>query len=101
MLDAISNGVELSSIKSIAYIDKNNNYIETERREPIKDVDEILWPAYDLFDMEQYVLYPALQMERKDRTMVMLSGRGCPFKCNFCYRLDKGFRPRSTKGIIE
>lgn len=40
-------------------------------------------------------------MQRKDRTMVMLSGRGCPFKCNFCYRLDKGFRPRSTKSIID
>ena len=31
----------------------------------------------------------------------MLSGRGCIFACNFCYRLDKGFRPRSAEGIIE
>ena len=30
-----------------------------------------------------------------------MSGRGCTFKCNFCYRLDKGFRARSNEGIIE
>ncbi len=31
----------------------------------------------------------------------MLSGRGCIFSCNFCYRLDKGFRPRSAQSIID
>jgi radical SAM superfamily enzyme YgiQ (UPF0313 family) len=89
-----------ANIKGIAYIDENNNYVQNERREPIKDVDNIAMPAYDLFNMEQYVLYPGANMKRKDRTMVMLSGRGCPFKCNFCYRMDKGFRPRSTDSII-
>ena len=33
--------------------------------------------------------------------MPMLSGRGCTFKCNFCYRMDKGFRPRSNESIID
>jgi radical SAM superfamily enzyme YgiQ (UPF0313 family) len=31
----------------------------------------------------------------------MLSGRGCPFKCTFCYRMDEGFRPRGNESIIE
>ncbi|WKY45543.1 radical SAM protein [Eubacteriaceae bacterium ES2] len=92
---------EFSNIKGIAFINENNKFIQNERREPIKDVDQIAMPAYELFNMEQYVLYPGPNMERKDRTMVMLSGRGCPFKCNFCYRMDKGFRPRSTNSIIE
>lgn len=93
--------MERSTIKGIAYIDSNGNYQENESRNPIEKVDEIPMPAYDLFNMEQYVLYPAPNVKRKDRTMVMLSGRGCPFKCNFCYRMDKGFRPRSTNSIIE
>ena len=33
--------------------------------------------------------------------MPVLSGRGCTFTCNFCYRMDKGFRPRSSSAIIE
>ncbi len=36
-----------------------------------------------------------------DRCLTMLSGRGCIFSCNFCYRLDKGFRPRSAQSIID
>lgn len=101
LINAVKNEQKLNQIKSLAYIDEDDSFIETERREPIEDVDKINRPAYDLFNMEQYVLYPAPQMKRKDRTMVMLSGRGCPFKCNFCYRLDKGFRPRSTANIID
>ena len=33
--------------------------------------------------------------------MFVLSGRGCPFKCNFCYRMDEGFRPRNNQSIID
>ena len=33
--------------------------------------------------------------------MPVLSGRGCTFECNFCYRMDTGFRPRSNEAIIE
>jgi len=36
-----------------------------------------------------------------DFTIPILSGRGCPFKCTFCYRMDEGFRPRSNQSIIE
>ncbi|MBU4449633.1 MAG: radical SAM protein, partial [Proteobacteria bacterium] len=28
-------------------------------------------------------------------------GRGCTHKCSFCYRMDKGFRPRSPESIIK
>ncbi|MDK2961319.1 MAG: hypothetical protein PWP20_445 [Eubacteriaceae bacterium] len=91
---------DYSEIKGIAYL-LDGQLIVNERRALIKDVDAIDLPAYDLFEMEHYVLYPAPNMKRKDRTMVMLSGRGCPFKCNFCYRMDKGFRPRSTDSIIQ
>jgi len=90
-----------SDIKGIAYIDDDNNYVQNEKRKSIKNIDNIEMPAYELFNMEQYVLYPGPNMKRKDRSMVMLSGRGCPFKCNFCYRMDNGFRPRSTHSIIQ
>lgn len=96
----VSNG-DYNNINGIAYLDVNDRLIVTERRKVIKNVDEIPFPAYDLFNMEQYVIFPDVNMKRKDRSMVMISGRGCPFKCNFCYRLDEGFRPRSTKSLID
>jgi len=51
--------------------------------------------------MEVYRLLRMPHCSKSDFVFPMLSGRGCTFKCNFCYRLDKGFRPRSTESIIE
>lgn len=92
---------DFSRVKGIAFYNGEGKFIQTDRESLISDVDNIPWPAYDLFDMEQYVLYPLPNMMRKERSMAMLSGRGCPFKCNFCYRMDEGFRPRSPESVIE
>ncbi len=74
--------------------------VVTERRELIKDIDS-LRPAYDLFqfifiDLQRYV-----HTHATDLIMPVLSGRGCTFNCAFCYRMDKGFRPRSNEAIID
>ncbi|MCG2775788.1 MAG: radical SAM protein [Desulfobacterales bacterium] len=67
----------------------------------IEDIDSIPFPAYELFPMQHYRLLRMPHCGNGDFAMPMLSGRGCTFKCNFCYRMDKGFRPRSNESIIE
>lgn len=101
LLDAFAGKRSLESVDGIAFIDSKNGYIRTKPRELIKDIDEIAWPAYDLFDMTHYSLLRMPHIKGNERCMPLLSGRGCIFQCNFCYRLDKGFRPRSAKSIIE
>lgn len=51
--------------------------------------------------MEVYRLVRMPRCTSSDFVMPILSGRGCTFKCNFCYRMDKGFRARSNEAIIE
>ena len=92
---------DFKKVPGMAFLDENNQYVQNERRELIKEIDEIPYPAWDLFTMEHYVLLRQPNTVRSDRCMSMLSGRGCPFRCNFCYRMDSGFRPRSTAGIID
>jgi anaerobic magnesium-protoporphyrin IX monomethyl ester cyclase len=41
-------------------------------RPRIENLDTLPWPAFDLFDMDQYGMYP------------ILTSRGCPFGCSFC-----------------
>lgn len=101
MLEAVRTQKGFYDVQGMAYIDENNNYVENPRRPLIQDVNSILYPAWDLFTMEHYVLYPMYNASRSDRIMAMVSGRGCPFHCNFCYRMDSGFRPRSTQSIIR
>jgi len=67
----------------------------------LSDVDSIAWPDYSLFDMAHYSKLRKPGAVNSDRMVPMMSGRGCPFHCNFCWRMDDGFRPRSAGGIVE
>jgi len=100
LLDAIYHHKKLNNIKGIAFFD-GNEFVETPRRELIKDVDSIATPSYHLFPMEHYRLLRVPHCTPDDFTFPVLSGRGCTFTCNFCYRLDEGFRQRSNESIIE
>ncbi len=101
LVDALEDKTALSSVDGLAFHDDSGNVIVNKRRGLIQDVDTISLPAYDLFPMEYYRLMRAPHCSSSDFAMVMLSGRGCPFRCNFCYRMDEGFRPRATEMIIE
>lgn len=100
LLKALEEKKDLSSVKSIAFM-KNGRCIQTQRRPVIQNIDDIPFPAWDLFPMDHYTLFREPNMENRDRYMVVLSGRGCTFKCNFCYRMDEGYRARSSESIIE
>lgn len=100
LLNAIANHKPLLKVKGIAYRDHDNIYVN-ERRSLIQDIDSIAWPAYELFPIEYYRLARYPRANSTDYCLGMLSGRGCVFECNFCYRMDKGFRGRSNEAIIE
>jgi radical SAM superfamily enzyme YgiQ (UPF0313 family) len=91
---------DFSKINGIAYR-SGPEVVVTERRALIEDIDSIPFPAYHLFPMDYYRLLRMPHCTNADFIMPVLSGRGCTFKCNFCYRLDVGFRPRSNESIIE
>lgn len=100
LVQALESGGNLSAIKGIAYREGDNVTIN-QREKLIKDVDSIPWPAWDLFPMDYYTLMRAPGISLTERSLMVFTGRGCPFSCNFCYRMDPGFRPRSSENIIE
>jgi radical SAM superfamily enzyme YgiQ (UPF0313 family) len=100
LLKAIENKQSLDSVKGIAF--RNGKDVIINPPQPlIKDIDTIPWPAYDRFNIKYYRLLRMPHCDHSDFVMPLLSGRGCTFRCNFCYRMDKGFRPRSNESIIE
>ncbi len=101
LIAVLQSGGDLSSVKGIAHIDRAGTFFQTPRRPLIQNIDSIPHPAWDLFPMEHYALFMTGKTERHDRSMLMLTGRGCYFKCNFCYRMDTGLRIRSNAEIIK
>jgi len=100
LLKALANRSPLSGVLGIAYHD-GSKVVVADRRPVIVDVDTIPMPAYQLFPMEYYRLLRISHCTNSDFVMPVMSGRGCPFHCNFCYQMDSSFRPRSNESIIE
>ncbi len=71
----------------------------TEPRPLIEDLDTLPLPAYDLFPMD---IYAANQIwNQPTPSMNILSSRGCPMDCNFCYNLfgRRSYRKRGPEAI--
>jgi anaerobic magnesium-protoporphyrin IX monomethyl ester cyclase len=100
LVDALGSGGDLAEVKGLAYRDGAEVRINV-REALIEDVNTIPWPAWDLFPMDYYTMMRAPGIRLTERSLMVFTGRGCPFKCNFCYRMDPGFRPRSTESILE
>ncbi|MBC9784427.1 B12-binding domain-containing radical SAM protein [Heliobacterium chlorum] len=99
LLEVIQGQRSLSSVDGIAYFE-GGQFIKTKERELLTNIDH-LFPSWDIFPINYYSLMRAPHIRNSDRWMPVLSGRGCPFTCNFCYRMDKGFRARSPESILE
>ncbi|MGA2091683.1 MAG: cobalamin-dependent protein [Endomicrobiales bacterium] len=100
LLSAVASHTSLKGVKGIAYR-TGDTVVVNERRELIKDIDTIPMPAFHLFPIQYYRLLREPHCTNSDFIMPVLSGRGCLFKCNFCYRMDQGHRPRSNAAIID
>jgi radical SAM superfamily enzyme YgiQ (UPF0313 family) len=47
--------------------------------------------------------YPAFDLLRKNDYLVVMSSRGCPFRCTFCatYKIDESFSQRQPEKVTE
>lgn len=94
------NGRPLEEIKGIAY-KKNGTRVKTDKREYITDLDSLPLPARHLFDSAVYKGQEALGS--KQPVFSIMTSRGCPYSCTFCYKAVFGnkFRARSAESVVE
>ncbi len=93
---------ELSTVKGIAYKGIDEDFHVNKRRKPIKNLDDIPFPQWDLFPMYKYtnnIKFPG--MELHDKLFTIITSRGCINKCSFCYRLEEGIRFRSMYHVVR
>jgi radical SAM superfamily enzyme YgiQ (UPF0313 family) len=87
------------SIAGLAY-KQNNAVIKTVRRNVLKELDSLPFPAWDLIDMD---IYRRTWLKHKGYfSLNMATTRGCPFKCNWCAKPIYGnrYNSRSPQNVV-
>lgn len=100
LADCLREGGDLGSVQSIGY--KSGDQLRfTAARPLIKDLDVIPPPNYRLIQMEQYFTRAPSTGEAQ---LQMVTSRGCPFDCEFCYNLkfnERLFRYHSAERVVS
>jgi anaerobic magnesium-protoporphyrin IX monomethyl ester cyclase len=88
------------SIRGIAF-KKGGEYIRTERRPVMRDLDALPMPAWDLIDLNPYRETWINRMGYF--SLNMATTRGCPFKCNWCAKPIYGnrYHARSPQHVVR
>jgi len=84
--------------KGLWYKDADGNVIDGGERELIPDLDELPFPARHLFQLDKYPLYAP----NREMMITVLTSRGCPYKCSFCFKgiVGRTYRQRSPENIV-
>jgi len=73
----------LGEVKGLIFLD-GEKLVGTGRRELIKNIDELPYPARDLVPMKGYYLKDQLNLFGVRRLATIMTSRGCPYRCVFC-----------------
>jgi anaerobic magnesium-protoporphyrin IX monomethyl ester cyclase len=109
---AIGNGGDLSDVSGILFR-KDSGLVVNRPRKNIEDLDILPFPAWDSLPMHTYLKNPIWgdlannssgfrDDVKVNRSMNIISSRGCPFSCRYCYHIfgRSSYRSRSPQNVI-
>jgi radical SAM superfamily enzyme YgiQ (UPF0313 family) len=99
----ITKGKDLKTIKGVSFYNSDYKFVDNGKAEMIENIEEeIPMPSFDLRPMKKYINW-SQRGNKLNRTLTVVSSRGCPFKCRFCsyYSISTGWRAFSARRICE
>lgn len=92
---------DLANVKGICFKNKDG-IVRTMPREYIANLDNIDFPAWDLFPIHIYLKPRRFYNQLKPlKPMNLITSRGCPYDCNFCSKTFTKTRLRSGENIAK
>lgn len=103
---SIENNLPVDDIARIAF-KKNgevvvNNFSRRIKR--VENIDEIPWPAWDLFPLDKYFKYKVTYGVYRGNNLPVMASRGCPYDCTFCsspQMWGKKYNLREVKDVVD
>lgn len=102
LVEAIGNGASCSRIKGLIY-KEGTEWLITERRPDIMDLDSIPLPDYGGFDYDKYLETNGEVVDGiKYSPVAIIGGRSCKYNCTFCFHPSGSrYRQRSLDSIFS
>lgn len=93
-------GKPYKDIRGIAYKDVDGCHI-CEKNEFIKDLDNLAFPAWNLFNLSEYKTTRLIA--RKNPAGWLETSRGCPYGCVYCSKevFGRNFREKSAQRVVD
>jgi radical SAM superfamily enzyme YgiQ (UPF0313 family) len=115
LLENLEKGKDaLHKVEGIWFKNKDGKIERNGPRKPIKNLDKLPWPAWDLFPMDIYLKNPIGAPNRNKwidggadddapLSMNIYGSRGCPYKCIYCYHdfMGQAYRQRSVDDLVK
>lgn len=76
----LNGDIAANEVKGLAFRDADGQVVVNERRPPIRDLDNYR-ADFSLIDLNDYIFHQKI-------TGLLMTSRGCPFDCAFCYNKD-------------
>jgi anaerobic magnesium-protoporphyrin IX monomethyl ester cyclase len=91
-------------ILGLSYKNKGK-IVHNPARPLIKNLDDLPFPAYHLFKVEKYSITQPLRDRQTDkaRAFYIMTSRGCPYGCVYCYKgiCGRSWRPKTAERVVE
>jgi len=102
LMEVVINRKDITKVKGIVYKNKDGEYVKSQDRSVVEDLNNLPFPDYDGFDMDKYLEeqtpydYYFTYIHDEPRMFPIFMGRSCPYQCNFCFHpLGNTYRQRS------
>jgi len=99
LLKALEKDQDLKKVKGISYR-QNGKVRHNPSAPPIEDLDKVPIPSRKLIN--PYLYYS--RMSKRSNVDVLITTRGCPYRCTYCAKLNEFFkshRERSINNIMQ
>ncbi|MDJ0818550.1 MAG: radical SAM protein [Desulfobacterales bacterium] len=100
LLEALDDKTPVDAVQGLCF--RNSQKINrNEPRQMIADLDDLCLPAYDLI-FDKGFRYRRRSFTLTHKVGVIMSSRGCPFNCAFCFKATFGnkLRRRSPQKVV-
>lgn len=102
MKELLEKWPKIEDVVGISY-KKNGKTVHNPERPLISDLDSLPFPAYHLLPSISLYSTPQPVLTEKRRTLSIITSRGCPYQCNYCFKGVFGptFRAHSPEYVLK